>query len=96
MHYKSNKDFKCLKAGEKIWSEVARPQVHGHDLSCLDVISPTLFATGAEEKVIRVFRATKNFRDNYNAVTENEERVYGFAHIEASPNNCDQIFSLAF
>ena len=51
------------------WAEVARPQVHGHDIRCLDLISDTMFASGAEEKVIRVFRATKNFQDNFSAIT---------------------------
>jgi len=51
------------------WAEVARPQVHGHDIRCLDLISDSMFASGAEEKVIRVFRATKNFRDNFCAIT---------------------------
>lgn len=66
MHVQCNKD----KGGE--WAEVARPQVHGHPIRCLDVISNSMFASGAEEKVIRVFRATKNFRDNFAAITGTE------------------------
>ena len=60
---------------------MARPQVHGHDIRCLDVISNTMFASGAEEKVIRIFRATKNFTENFTAVTgldmviENRENI---------------------
>ena len=48
---------------------MARPQVHGHDIRCVDLISDSMFASGAEEKVIRVFRATKNFRENFVAIT---------------------------
>eukprot|EP00127_Corallochytrium_limacisporum_P000314 Clim_evm9s11 gene=Clim_evmTU9s11 len=42
---------------EKVWSEFARPQVHGHDLTCVAAIDGDTFASGAEEKVIRTFVA---------------------------------------
>ena len=51
------------------WAELARPQVHGHGLRCLALISDLSFASGAEEKVIRVFRAPRNFHTNFEKLT---------------------------
>ncbi|KAJ8725359.1 hypothetical protein PYW08_003542 [Mythimna loreyi] len=51
------------------WHEIARPQVHGYDLSSLALINSTTFASAAEEKVIRVFRAPHNFVHNFKNIT---------------------------
>jgi elongator complex protein 2 len=53
------------------WCEVARPQVHGHDFSCVaalpcrgsDGSHAYIYASGSEEKVIRVFQAPRAFSD---------------------------------
>ncbi len=53
-----------------LWREVARPQVHGHDLSCLCVLpGGARMASGAEEKVVRVFEATRSFVENLGTIT---------------------------
>ena len=44
---------------------MARPQIHGYDLFCIASISPTTFATGAEEKPARAFSAPRDFLLNF-------------------------------
>ena len=45
--------------GSHTWHEMARPQIHGYDLNCLDSIHPTQFISGADEKLLRVFNKPK-------------------------------------
>ncbi|XP_022663624.1 probable elongator complex protein 2 isoform X2 [Varroa destructor] len=52
-----------------VWRELARPQVHGHDLFCIAALSETAFVSGAEEKVLRSFNATRNFVANINRIS---------------------------
>ncbi|XP_032664509.1 probable elongator complex protein 2 [Odontomachus brunneus] len=58
---------------EERWHEIARPQVHGHDMSCLVMLAPYMYASGAEEKVIRVFTATSAFRDRLGSLADVED-----------------------
>lgn len=51
------------------WHEVARPQVHGYDMASLALVAATTFASAAEEKVIRVFKAPHNFITNFCNIT---------------------------
>ncbi|KAJ2952462.1 hypothetical protein O0L34_g6771 [Tuta absoluta] len=51
------------------WHEIARPQVHGYDMASLALVTATTFASAAEEKVIRVFRAPANFTHNFENIT---------------------------
>uniref|UniRef100_A0A803Y4R4 Elongator complex protein 2 n=1 Tax=Meleagris gallopavo TaxID=9103 RepID=A0A803Y4R4_MELGA len=51
------------------WHEIARPQVHGYDMRCLAMIGRFQFVSGADEKVLRVFCAPKNFIENFSNIT---------------------------
>lgn len=42
---------------EDCWHEIARPQIHGYDMTCIAIFKPFAFASGAEEKVVRIFEA---------------------------------------
>ncbi|XP_067931925.1 elongator complex protein 2-like [Watersipora subatra] len=46
------------------WHEMGRPQVHGYDLQCLAMLGRSSFASGADEKVVRIFRCPANFLQN--------------------------------
>lgn len=49
---------------EGSWHEIARPQVHGHDMNCVTIIQGKgnhRFVSGADEKVARVFEAPLSF-----------------------------------
>ncbi|XP_057757735.1 elongator complex protein 2 [Arachis stenosperma] len=57
-----------LKKGE-FWHEIARPQVHGHDINCMAVVHGKgnhRFVSGADEKVARVFEAPLSFLKTLN------------------------------
>ncbi|KAK3421613.1 hypothetical protein EUGRSUZ_G02236 [Eucalyptus grandis] len=51
------------------WHEIARPQVHGHDINCVAIIKGKgnhRFVCGADEKVSRVFEAPLSFLKTLN------------------------------
>ncbi|KAI1823174.1 WD40-repeat-containing domain protein [Xylaria intraflava] len=41
------------------WHEMARPQIHGYDLNCIDSLGGSRFVAGADEKLMRVFDEPK-------------------------------------
>ncbi|KAJ3096939.1 Elongator subunit elp2 [Phlyctochytrium planicorne] len=43
------------------WHEISRPQIHGYDINCISFYKPSLFVSGADEKILRVFEAPKSF-----------------------------------
>ncbi|XP_057684409.1 elongator complex protein 2 isoform X2 [Corythoichthys intestinalis] len=47
------------------WHEISRPQIHGYDMQCLATLGRFRFVSGADEKVLRVFQAPRNFVDNF-------------------------------
>ena len=51
----------CSTDGGESWHELARPQIHGYDIKCIAMVGRHSFVSGADEKVLRVFRATKCF-----------------------------------
>lgn len=60
-----------LQDGE-FWHEIARPQIHGHDINCMAVVHRKgnhRFVSGAEEKVARVFEAPLSFLKTLNNAT---------------------------
>ncbi|XP_054841402.1 elongator complex protein 2 isoform X2 [Eublepharis macularius] len=61
--------WKRENQAEVTWHEVARPQVHGYDMQCLAMTGPFQFVSGAEEKVLRVFTAPRNFVENFSSIS---------------------------
>ncbi|MQM02866.1 hypothetical protein Taro_035635 [Colocasia esculenta] len=72
------------------WHEIARPQVHGHDINCVTIIQGKgnhRYVSGADEKVSRVFEAPLSFlkslkhanlqKANYNEDLSYEVQVLG-------------------
>ncbi|KAJ3677550.1 hypothetical protein LUZ60_003274 [Juncus effusus] len=63
------------------WHEIARPQVHGHDINCLCVLEGSgnhRFVSGADEKVARVFEAPISFLKTLNYALAKEENSEDF------------------
>lgn len=56
-----------------MWHEIARPQVHGYDMACLVMLTPYMYASGAEEKVVRIFAATSVFKNRLRLLVNNVE-----------------------
>ncbi|XP_066479566.1 elongator complex protein 2 isoform X2 [Tiliqua scincoides] len=54
---------------EMSWHEMARPQIHGYDMQCLALIGRFQFVSGADEKVLRVFTAPRNFMENFSSIS---------------------------
>lgn len=71
-------------SGDATWHELARPQVHGHDIFDVRFVRDrrTAFVSVGEEKVIRAFEATKAF---VRSVGENGMRSLEVPLEEASP-----------
>ncbi|EPS60505.1 hypothetical protein M569_14298, partial [Genlisea aurea] len=68
-HDQTTRVFSSWRNGSSVddreaWYEIARAQVHGHDINCAALITGEgnhRFVSGAEEKVIRVFEAPLSF-----------------------------------
>ncbi|KAM7274907.1 hypothetical protein ACFE04_016773 [Oxalis oulophora] len=60
---------------EGTWHEIARPQVHGHDINCVTIIQGKgnhRFVCGADEKVARVLEAPLSFLKTLSHATRQE------------------------
>ncbi|KAI9576037.1 probable elongator complex protein 2 [Glossina fuscipes] len=57
---------------EETWHELARPQVHGYDIQALALLTRYRFATGAQEKIVRIFQAPSNFVENFKFISKVE------------------------
>jgi elongator complex protein 2 len=54
---------KWTRGGEPTWHEMARPQIHGYDLNCIDTLGESKFVSGADEKLLRIFKEPKSVAD---------------------------------
>lgn len=63
------------------WHEMARPQIHGYDLNCIDSLGSSRFVSGADEKLLRVFNEPR-------AVANLLSKLCGFggSHLEEMPD----------
>jgi elongator complex protein 2 len=54
------------------WHEIGRPQIHGYEMKCLAFIGSDQqrFVSGADEKILRIFDAPKNFLENFARITK--------------------------
>ncbi|XP_047461865.1 elongator complex protein 2 [Mugil cephalus] len=52
-------------SAQATWHEISRPQIHGYDMQCLAIVGRFQFVSGADEKVLRVFQAPRNFVENF-------------------------------
>lgn len=62
------------------WHEIARPQVHGHDINCVTITKGKgnhRFVSGADEKVARVFEAPISFLKTLNHATSQQSNFPG-------------------
>ncbi|WWD16158.1 hypothetical protein CI109_100583 [Kwoniella shandongensis] len=48
-------------SSKSTWAEIARPQIHGYDMTDVSFITPLRFVSSADEKVARVFDAPEGF-----------------------------------
>ncbi|XP_076360831.1 elongator complex protein 2 isoform X2 [Tachypleus tridentatus] len=72
------------ESGELSWYEIARPQVHGYDLSCIAVVNRYKFVSGADEKVLRILEAPRNFLENF----------YQICNVDVSADTCTELSNL--
>ena len=66
----NNEDNDTCEVKDNRWHEIARPQVHGHDLFCVTMLPRHRMASGADEKIIRTFEATKIFLENLSKISK--------------------------
>ncbi|KAL6440407.1 hypothetical protein ACFW04_003145 [Cataglyphis niger] len=71
---------------KELWHEIARPQIHGYDMTCLVMLAPYMYASGAEEKVVRIFAATSAFKKRLRQLANVEDFKSTAAHGATVPS----------
>lgn len=51
------------------WHEMTRPQIHGYDLNCIAAVGARQFVSGADEKLLRVFRQPRTVANMLSTLT---------------------------
>lgn len=63
---------------QDLWTEIARPQIHGYDMTDAAFISPYRFASTGDEKVTRVFDAPGGYVESLHSLgvsTDSQDSV---------------------
>jgi elongator complex protein 2 len=63
------------------WHEMARPQIHGYDLNCIDSLGSSQFVSGADEKLLRVFSEPKSVANLLHNLCG-----FGGSHMDSMPD----------
>lgn len=71
---------------EDLWHEIARPQIHGYDMTCLTMLAPDIYVSGADEKVVRIFTATSTFKNQLKSLANVEDFKSVKAYSAAVPS----------
>jgi elongator complex protein 2 len=68
-------EWRCEVNGNlhRTWHELSRPQIHGYDLNCIDTVGSSMFVSGADEKLMRVFNEPKSVARLVDRLTGIEE-----------------------
>lgn len=67
-------------AANSTWHELGRPQIHGYDLQCVTFVDRFHFASGADEKVLRLFACPLAFLKNYYRLS-GDQSVHEFIEV---------------
>ena len=70
--------FAPWKENKSTWHEISRSQIHGYNLKCCAFINKHIYVSGADEKVVRIFEAPRNFVQSLQAICcieENQDEI---------------------
>lgn len=77
----------ATSASDNEWHELARPQVHGHEINCIASLEFGKFASGSEEKTIRTFEATQFFLKSFKNIAMKDLPEISESNISIFPNH---------
>jgi elongator complex protein 2 len=72
---------KWKRGDNSSWHEMARPQIHGYDLNCIDSLGTSQFVSGADEKLLRVFNEPRTVANLLRKLCG-----FGGTHLEEMPD----------